>query len=54
MFLSSLKQNKTKHSVLVFFQKKKKRKEKKKKDPKGCTLHLKVPTRGHDILPVRE
>lgn len=26
----------------------------KKKDPKGCTLHLKVPTRGHDILPVRE
>lgn len=29
-------------------------KRKEKKDPKGYTLHLKVPTRGHDILPVRE
>lgn len=37
MFLSSSKQNKTKHSVSVFFH---------KKDPEGCTLHLKVPQHG--------
>lgn len=48
----SLKFKKTKQNIPFwsFFPKIKK----KKKDPKGCTLHLKVLSQGHGVLPERE